>query len=154
MLLNNNNNTHYNSNKNYLKSNSKSKKRIDDIKLTLNKQIKSRNLGIGIDLKKFKTEKNYNNFKNKKNICSSIRKYIYLVKTRSKSKDKINKNKELLIRNKSNLYNNHSCFKIKKIEDSDIMPSLKNFKKLNNSNKNLNLNKIQKINIIFDYKRK
>ena len=34
------------------------------------------------------------------------------------------------------------------------MPSLKNIKKLNNSNKNLNLNKVPKINIIFDYKRK
>ena len=155
MLLNNNNNTHYNSNKNNFKS--KSNKRIDDIKLTLNKQIKSRNIGIGFDLKKYKTEKNnnnINNIKNRKNICSSIRKYIYLVKTRSKSKDKISKNKEILIRNKSNLYNNHSCFKIKKIEDSDIMPSLKIFKKLNNSNKNLNLNKVQKTNVIFDYKRK
>ena len=155
LLNNNNNNTHYNSNKNNLKSNSKSKKRIDDIKLNLNKQTKSRNIGIGFDLKKYKTEKNcINNIKNKKNICSYIRKYIYLVKTRSKSKDKICKNKEILVRNKSNLYNNHSCFKIKKIEDSDIMPSLKNFKKLNNSGKNLNLNKVQKINIIFDYKRK
>ena len=154
MLLN-NNNTHYNSNKNNLKANSKIKKRIDDIKLTLNKQNnKSRNNGI--DLKKYKTEiKNIqNNIKSKKNICSSIRKYIYLVKT--KSKDKYNKNKEQLIRNRSNIYNiNNSCFKIKKIgEDSDIMPSLKNIKKLNNSNKNLTLNKVPKINIIFDYKRK
>ena len=153
MLLNNNNNTHYNSNKNNLKSNSKIKKRIDDIKLTLNKQNKSRNNGV--DLKKYKTEIKYlqnNNIKSKKNICSSIRKYIYLVKT--KSKDKNNKNKEQLIRNKSNILN-HSCFKIKKTgEDSDVMPSLKNIKKLNNSNKNLNLNKVPKINIIFDYKRK
>jgi len=153
MLLNNNNNTHYNSNKNNLKSNSKIKKRIDDIKLTLNKQNKSRNNGV--DLKKYKTEIKYlqnNNIKSKKNICSSIRKYIYLVKT--KSKEKNNKNKEQLIRNKSNIFN-HSCFKIKKTgEDSDVMPSLKNIKKLNNSNKNLNLNKVPKINIIFDYKRK
>ena len=155
MLLNNNNNTHYNSNKNNLKANSKIKKRIDDIKLTLNKQNKSRNNGI--DLKKYKTEIKYlqnNNIKSKKNICSSIRKYIYLVKT--KSKDKNNKNREQLIRNKSNIFSgNHSCFKIKKTgEDSDVMPSLKNIKKLNNSNKNLNLNKVPKINIIFDYKRK
>jgi len=153
MLLNNNNNTHYNSNKNNLKSNSKIKKRIDDIKLTLNKQNKSRNNGV--DLKKYKTEIKYlqnNNIKSKKNICSSIRKYIYLVKT--KSKDKNNKNKEQLIRNKSNIFN-YSCFKIKKTgEDSDVMSSLKNIKKLNNSNKNLNLNKVPKINIIFDYKRK
>ena len=153
MLLNNNNNTHYNSNKNNLKSNSKIKKKIDDIKLTLNKQNKSRNNGV--DLKKYKTEIKYlqnNNIKSKKNICSSIRKYIYLVKT--KSKDKNNKNKEQLIRNKSNIFN-HSCFKIKKTgEDSDVMPSLKNIKKLNNSNKNLNLNKVPKIKIIFDYKRK
>ena len=153
MLL--NNNTHYNSNKNNLKANSKIKKKIDDIKLTLNKQNKSRNNGI--DLKKYKTEIKYlqiNNIKSKKNICSSIKKYIYLVK--NKSKDKSNKNKEQLIRNKSNLFNsNHSCFKIKKTgEDSDVMPSLKNIKKLNNSNKNLNLNKVPKINIIFDYKRK
>lgn len=155
MLLNNNNNnnTHYNSNKNNLKSNSKIKKRIDDIKLTLKKQNKSRNNGV--DLKKYKTEIKYlqnNNIKSKKNICSSIRKYIYLVKT--KSKDKNNKNKEQLIRNKSNIFN-YSCFKIKKTgEDSDVMSSLKNIKKLNNSNKNLNLNKVPKINIIFDYKRK
>ena len=153
MLL--NNNTHYNSNKNNLKANSKIKKKIDDIKLTLNKQNKSRNNGI--DLKKYKTEIKYlqnNNIKSKKNICSSIRKYIYLVKT--KSKDKNNKNREQLIRNKSNIFSsNHSCFKIKKTgEDSDVMPSLKNIKKLNNSNKNLNLNKVPKINIIFDYKRK
>ena len=94
-----------------------------------------------------------NNIKNKKNICSSIRKYIYLVKT--KRRDKVSsKNKEVLIKNKSNIYNNHSCFKIKRFEDSDIMPSLKNFKKLNNSNKNMNLDKIPKVNIIFDYKRK
>ena len=155
LLNNNNNNTHYNSNKNNLKANSKIKKRIDDIKLTLNKQNKSRNNGI--DLKKYKTEIKYlqnNNIKSKKNICSSIRKYIYLVKT--KSKDKNNLNKEQLIRNKSNIFSsNHSCFKIKKAgEDSDVMPSLKNIKKLNNSNKNLNLNKVPKINIIFDYKRK
>lgn len=153
LLNNNNNNTHYNSNKNNLKSNSKIKKRIDDIKLTLKKQNKSRNNGV--DLKKYKTEIKYlqnNNIKSKKNICSSIRKYIYLVKT--KSKDKNNKNKEQLIRNKSNIFN-YSCFKIKKTgEDSDVMSSLKNIKKLNNSNKNLNLNKVPKINIIFDYKRK
>ena len=153
MLLN-NNNTHYNYNKNNWKSNSKNKKRIDDIKLTLNKQNKSRNIGYGIDLKKYKTELKNINIRNRKNVCSSIRKYIYLVKTKSKSKDKMSKNKETLTRNKSNIYNNNSCFKIKKIEDSDIMPSLKNIKNLNNSNKNLNLNKIQKINIIFDYKRK
>lgn len=108
-------------------------------------------------MKKYKTEIKYlqnNNIKSKKNICSSIRKYIYLVKT--KSKDKNNKNREQLIRNKSNIFSgNHSCFKIKKTgEDSDVMPSLKNIKKLNNSNKNLNLNKVPKINIIFDYKRK
>jgi hypothetical protein len=155
MLLNNNNNTHYNSNKNNLKVNSKIKKRIDDIKLTLNKQNKSRNNGI--DLKKYKTEIKYlqnNNIKSKKNICSLNRKYIYLAKT--KSKDKSSKNREQLIRNKSNIFSsNHSCFKIKKTgEDSDVMPSLKNIKKLNNSNKNLNLNKVPKINIIFDYKRK
>ena len=153
LLNNNNNNTHYNSNKNNLKSNSKIKKRIDDIKLTLKKQNKSRNNGV--DLKKYKTEIKYlqnNNIKSKKNICSSIRKYIYLVKT--KSKDKNNKNKEQLIRNKSNIFN-YSCFKIKKTgEDSDVMSSLKNIKKLNNSNKNLNLNKVPKNNIIFDYKRK
>ena len=94
------------------------------------------------------------NIKNRKNVCSSIRKYIYLVKNKSKSKDKINKNKETFSRNKTNICNNHSCFKIKKVEDSDIMPSFKNIKNLNNSNKSLNLNKIQKINIIFDYKRK
>ena len=152
MLL--NNNTHYNSNKNNLKSNSKNKKRIDDIKINLNKQNKSRNIGIGIDLKKYKTELKIINIKNRKNVCSSIRKYIYLVKNKSKSKDKINKNKETFSRNKSNICNNHSCFKIKKVEDSDIMPSFKNIKNLNNSNKSLNLNKIQKINIIFDYKRK
>ena len=151
MLLNeNNNNTHYHSNKNNLKS--KNKKKIDDIKLTLNKQNKSRNNAVGIDLKKYKTEIK-NSIKNKKNICSSIKKYIYMVK--NKNKDKAgSKNKEVLIRNKSNIYNNHSCFKIKKIEDSDIMPSLKNFKKLNNSNKNMKLNKVSKVNIIFDYKRK
>ena len=153
MLLNDNNNTHYNSNKNNLKS--KPKKKIDDIKLTLNKQSKSRNNETTIDFKKYKTEinNNSNNIKNKKNICSSIRKYIYLVKT--KRRDKVSsKNKEVLIKNKSNIYNNHSCFKIKRFEDSDIMPSLKNFKKLNNSNKNMKLNKLPKVNIIFDYKRK
>ena len=152
MLL--NNNTHYASNKNNLKSNSKSKRKIDDIKLTLSKQNKSRN-NIGLDLKKYKTEiKIYNNIKNKRNTYSSIKKYIYLVKAKSRNKEKTFKNKEILIRNKSNIFSNRSCFKIKKIEDSDIMPSLKNIKKLNNSNKNLNLNKISKTNIIFDYKRK
>ena len=95
MLYNNNNNmTHYNSSKNYLKSNSK-KKKNENIKLTLNKPNKSRNvrIGNGIDLKKYKTEtKNvYNINKSKKNLCSSLRKYIYLVKYKNKSKDKINK---------------------------------------------------------------
>ena len=73
---------------------------------------------------------NNNNInKSKKNLCSSIRKYIYLVKCKNKNKDKVNKNKEILIRNKSNFNHNHSCLKIKKLEDSDIMPSLKNIKK-------------------------
>ena len=156
MFLNNHNTTHYNSHKNNRKSNSKSKNKIDDIKLTLNKKNKSRNICIGIDLKKYKTETKYfnNNIKTRKNLCSSIRKYIYLVKNRKKSKDKIGKSKEILIRNKSNIYNNHSCFKIKKIEDSDIIPSVKNYRNLNNSNKNINIKNVQKKIIIFDYKRK
>ena len=157
MLLN-NNITHYNSSKNYLKSNPKSKKN-QNIKLISNKQHKSRNyrngFGIGIDLKKYKTEIKsiYNINKSNKNICSSFRRYIYLVKSKNKSKDKISKNKEILIRNKSNVYNNHSCFKIKKLEDSDNMPSFRNKTKINDSNKNLYSNKTHK-KIIFDYKRK
>ena len=157
MLFNNNNNiTNYSYSKKYLKSNSK-KKKNENIKLTLNKPNKSRNIGngFGTDLKKFKTEiKNVSISKSKKNLSSSIRKYIYLVKCKNKSKDKINKNKEILLRNKSNIYNNHSCFRLKKLEDSDIMSSFKNTKKLNHSNKNMNLNKTNKNNIIFDYKRK
>ena len=157
MLLN-NNITHYNSSKNYLKSNPKSKKN-QNIKLISNKQHKSRNyrsgFGIGIDLKKYKTEIKsiYNISKNNKNISSSFRRYIYLVKSKNKSKDKASKNKEILIKNKSNVYNNCSCFKIKKLEDSDNMPSFRNKTKINDSNKNLYSNKTHK-KIIFDYKRK
>ena len=77
-----------------------------------------------------------------------------LEKSKSKNKDKSLKNKEQLVRNKSNLYYNNSRLKNKKFDKSDMMPSLKNFKKLNNSNKNLNVQSGQKINIIFDYKKK
>ena len=162
MLLNNNNNHNHNahhSNKNNIKSNSKNKKILDDMSLKLNmtKRKKSRNNTDGVDFKKYKTEiRNIqSNLKNKKNMCSSLRKYIYLVK--NKIKDKTNsKNKEMVIKhkNRSNIFNNHSCFKIKNYDDSDNIPSVKNIKQLNNSNKNMNLNKADKIKIIFDYKRK
>ncbi len=157
MLLNNNSNiNHYTSFKNNLKSNSKSKKKNNNYN-TNNKKIfqniKSRNSN-STDVKKYKTEiKNLqqNNIKNKKNI--SIKKYIFLLKSKIKEKDKGYKNKEQLIRTKSNLYYNNSCFKYKQIDESDLMPSLKYFKKLN-INKKLNSKNSQKINIIFDYKKK
>ena len=77
-----------------------------------------------------------------------------LEKSKSKNKDKSFKIKEQLVRNKSNLYYNNSRLKNKKIDKSEMMTSLKNFKKLNNSNKNLNVPNGQKINVIFDYKKK
>ena len=159
MFLNNgNNNTHYHSNKNNIKTNSKNsknKQKINDIKVIMSKQKKSRNITVGMDLKKYKTEiKNLQSNKNNRNM---FRKYVYLVKPKSKDKTNSgNKEKEKLMRNKSKskIFNSNSCFRIKKYEDSDIKPSLKDIKKMNNSNKNLHINKPQKFKVIFDYKKK
>ena len=172
MLLNNNNSNikHFISNKNNMKSSSKNKKNNNTSNMTNNinnfnykrnnKNINSRNEN-NVDINKYKTEiKNFQvNLKKKnsnynKNFCSSIKKFMALEKSKSKNKDKSLKNKEQLVRNKSNLYYNNSRLKNKKFDKSDMMPSLKNFKKLNNSNKNLNVQSGQKINIIFDYKKK
>ena len=179
MLLNNNNNNsnirHLISNKNNMKLFSKNKNNNgscninnnnNNIKNNIfnykrnNKNINSRNQNI-IDINKYKTEiknmqlnskKKSNN--NNKNIYSSNSKFMSLEKSKSKNKDKNFKNKEPLVRNKSNLYYNNIRFKIKKFEKSEMMFSLKNAKKLNNSNKNLKAQNGQKINIIFDYKKK
>ena len=160
MLLNNNNNIkHYISNKNNVKSFSKQKKNsiINNMNTKRNNQnIKSRNEN-NIDLNKYKTEmKNIqvNLKKNNKNIYSSFKKYISLEKLKNKSKEKILKNKEQLIRNKSNICYYNKTFKIKKFDKTETTSYLKNFKQLNNSNKNVNNPNSQKINVIFDYKRK
>ena len=160
MLLNNNNNIkHYISNKNNVKSFSKQKKNsiINNMNTKRNNQnMKSRN-GNNIDLNKYKTEmKNIqvNLKKNNKNIYSSFKKYISLEKLKNKSKDKILKNKEQLVRNKSNICYYNKTFKIKKYDKTETTSYLKNFKQLNNSNKNINNPNSQKINVIFDYKRK
>ena len=160
MLLNNNNNIkHYISNKNNVKSFSKQKKNsiINNMNTKRNNQnMKSRN-GNNIDLNKYKTEmKNIqvNLKKNNKNIYSSFKKYISLEKLKNKSKEKILKNKEQLIRNKSNICYYNKTFKIKKYDKTETTSYLKNFKQLNNSNKNINNPNSQKINVIFDYKRK
>ena len=170
MLLNNNSNIkHFISNKNNMKTSSKTKKNNNsNMNNNLNnfnykrnnKNINSRNEN-NIDINKYKTEiKNIQvNLKKKnsnynKNFCSSIKKFMALEKSKSKNKDKNFKIKEQLVRNKSNLYYNNSRLKNKKIDKSEMMTSLKNFKKLNNSNKNLNVPNGQKINVIFDYKKK
>ena len=167
MLLNNNSNIkHIISNKNNTKSTFKTKKYNHNINNINNYNYKRSNKNIvsrnenNIDINKYKTEiksiqanlkkKHTNN----KNIYSSIKKYMSLEKSKSRTKDKISKNKEQLIRNKSNLLLNNIRFKLKKNEKSEMMPSLKNFKKLNKSNRNLNTQNGQKINIIFDYKKK
>ena len=164
MLLNNNNNIkHFISNKNNMKSFSKSKKKNNNINnynynpKRINKNI-SRNENI-FDINKYRTEiKNMQvNIKNKKNINKNIyanKKFMSLEKSRSKHKEKNPKNKEALVRNKSNLFINNSHFKVKKFEKSEMMPSLKNCKKMNNSNKDLISQNGQKVNIIFDYKKK
>ena len=164
MLLNNNNNIkHFISNKNNMKSFSKSKKKNNNINnynynpKRINKNI-SRNENI-FDINKYRTEiKNMQvNIKNKKNINKNIyanKKFMSLEKSRSKHKEKNLKNKEALVRNKSNLFINNSHFKVKKFEKSEMMPSLKNCKKMNNSNKDLISQNGQKVNIIFDYKKK
>ena len=164
MLLNNNNNIkHFISNKNNMKSFSKSKKKNNNINnynynpKRINKNI-SRNENI-FDINKYRTEiKNMQvNIKNKKNINKNIyanKKFMSLEKSRSKHKEKNQKNKEALVRNKSNLFINNSHFKVKKFEKSEMMPSLKNCKKMNNSNKDLISQNGQKVNIIFDYKKK
>ena len=169
MLLNNNNSNikHFISNKNNMKSSSKNKKNNNNTNMTNNFNYKRNNKNINsrnennVDINKYKTEiKNIQvNLKKKnsnynKNICSSFKKFMALEKSKSKNKDKSLKNKEQLVRNKSNLYYNNSRLKNKKFDKSDMMPSLKNFKKLNNSNKNLNVQNGQKINVIFDYKKK
>ena len=160
MLLNNNNNSikHYISNKNNVKSFSKQKKNNNIYNLNTkrnNKNKKSRN-DNNIDINKYKTEmKNIqaNLKKNNKNIYSSFKKNISLEKSISKNRDKNLKNKELLVRNKSNIFYNNNKLKRKKFDKTETMTYLKNFK-LNNSNKNLNNPNSQKINVIFDYKRK
>ena len=164
MLLNNNNNIkHFISNKNNMKSFSKSKKKNNNINnynynpKRINKNI-SRNENI-FDINKYRTEiKNMQvNIKNKKNINKNIyanKKFMSLEKSRSKHKERNLKNKEALVRNKSNLFINNSHFKVKKFEKSEMMPSLKNCKKMNNSNKDLISQNGQKVNIIFDYKKK
>ena len=165
MLLNNNSNIkHFLPNKSNPKSSSRTKKN-NNINSTNNKIKRNNKIVISrnennLEINKYKTEiKNFQlnlkkNNNNNKNIGSSIKKFMSLVKSKSKNKDKGLKYKEQLIRNKSNLYYNNSRFKIKKIEKSEMMPSLQNFKKLNKSNKNLNAQNGQKINIIFDYKKK
>ena len=159
MLLNNNNIKHYISNKNNVKSFSKQKKNniINNLNIKKNNQnIKSRNENNN-DLNKYKTEmKNtqVNLKKNNKNICSSFKKYITLEKLKNKNKDKSLKNKEQLVRNKSNICYNNKKFRIKTFNKTETMSHLKNFKNLNNSNKNLNNPNSQKINVIFDYKKK
>ena len=158
MLLN-NNIKHYISNKNNVKSFSKQKKNsiINNMNTKRNNQnMKSRNEN-NIDLNKYKTEmKNIqvNLKKNNKNIYSSFKKYISLEKLKNKSKEKILKNKEQLVRNKSNICYYNKTFKIKKFDKTETTSYLKNFKQLNNSNKNINNPNSQKINVIFDYKRK
>ena len=164
MLLNNNNNIkHFISNKNNMKLFSKSKKKNNNINnynynpKRINKNI-SRNENI-FDINKYRTEiKNMQvNIKNKKNINKNIyanKKFMSLEKSRSKHKERNLKNKEALVRNKSNLFINNSHFKVKKFEKSEMMPSLKNCKKMNNSNKDLISQNGQKVNIIFDYKKK
>ena len=171
MLLNSNNNSnvkHFIQNKNNIKSFSKQKKASNNIqnnnytyRRNNNKNIKSRN-EINNNLNKYKTEirnmqvnlKKNNKIlppSNKKNICFEKSKS----KSKSKNKNKSFKNKEHLIRNKSNLhFNNNSRLTIKKFNQKDMMPSLRNFKKLNNTNKNPKNQNNQKINMIFDYKRK
>ena len=167
LLLNNNNSgniKHFIPNKNNIKSFSKQRKVSTNIQNNNNihfiyrkksKNIKSRN-EININLNKYKTEirnmqinlkqNNKNNcLNNKKNNCAE----------KSKSKNKNSKNKEHLVRNKSNNhFNNNSRINIKKFNQKDLAPSLRNFKKLNNTNKNSNNKNNQKINIIFDYKKK
>ena len=93
-----------------------------------------------------KNKKNKNTFANKK--------FMSIEKSKSKNKDKNLKNKEPLVRNKSNLHFNNSNLKVKKFDKSEAMPSLKNCKKINNSNKDLISQNGQKVNVIFDYKKK
>ena len=162
MLLNNNNIKHYISNKNNIKSHSKTKKNnntnnnINNHKKT-NNNTKSRNENK-VEINKYKTE-----FKNiqvnlkknsKNNICSSIKKNMQLEKPKNKNKDKSFANKEQMVKNKNNLHKYNSRFKLKQFEKVEMIQSLKDSKKLNNSNKNLNARNAKKINIIFDYKRK
>ena len=131
MLLNNNNNNikHFISNKNNIKSFSRSKKKNNNINnynynpKRINKNI-SRNENI-FDINKYRTEiKNMQvNIKNKKNINKNIyanKKFMSLEKSRSKHKEKNLKNKEALVRNKSNLFINNSHFKVKKFEKSEM----------------------------------
>lgn len=133
MLLNSNNNINYNSQKNNVK-----------------KHSKSRNKHKGVDLKKYYSEKQSSKKSLKeKNICSNIRKYIYLVKCRSK--EITHKSKEKLKKNKSNLYNS-SCMKNKnKSKDVDIFYSFKINKKPDSANRVSHKNKP---NAIFDYRKK
>ena len=121
------------------------------------KSMKSRN-EINTNINKYKTEiKNThtNLKKNNQNICSKNKKSICFEKSKSINKNKSCKNKEHLIRNKTNIHFNNNCrINIKKLNQKELMPSLRNFKKMNNTNKNSHNKNIQKINIIFDYKRK
>ena len=169
LLLNSNNNgniKHCIPNKNNIKSFTKQRKFSTNIQNNNNinhicrkniKNVISRNEIINNNLNKYKTEirnMQINLKKNNKNICSNNKKNNCIEKSKSKNKNKSSKNKEHLVRNKSNNHFNNSRINIKKLNQKDLAPSLRNFKKLNNTNKNSNSNNMQKINIIFDYKKK
>ena len=163
MLLNNNNNIkHFISSRNNIKSHSKSKKKNNNNINNYNYNPKRNNKNITrneniFDINKYRTEiKNIQaNLKNKKNKNTfANKKFISIEKSKSKNKDKNLKNKEPLVRNKSNLHFNNSNLKVKKFDKSEAMPSLKNCKKINNSNKDLISQNGQKVNVIFDYKKK
>ena len=163
MLLNNNNNIkHFMSSRNNIKSHSKSKKKNNNNINNYNYNPKRNNKNITrneniFDINKYRTEiKNIQaNLKNKKNKNTfANKKFMSIEKSKSKNKDKNLKNKEPLVRNKSNLHFNNSNLKVKKFDKSEAMPSLKNCKKINNSNKDLISQNGQKVNVIFDYKKK
>ena len=165
LLLNNNNNgniKHCLPNKNNIKSFSKQRKVSTNIQNNNNinyiyrkntKNIKSKN-EINNNLNKYRTEIRNMQINLKKNDKIINKKNKYVEKSKSKSKNKSFKNKEHLLRNKSNNYFNTSRINIKKFNQKDLAPSLRDFKKLNNTNKYSNNKNTQKINIIFEYKKK